>query len=193
MAGTSGGSESEGDSRQGETSKTTGMRMRTMISSNTEKNRKTVIDLLNDPPSSWQKLFRTEGISETPSIEEVLSLLEETAGSNLSGERETRQDNPKSLKPPADVRKDAIKGFILSHQNNYPSWKGIGLARAVQLATQDKIWLHSGERMAAFFKRNQYYKSQKGFGDDQNPSKSYLAWLNWGGNAGEKWVKDLDL
>lgn len=164
-----------------------------MISSDLKKNRETVNELLQDPPSSWIKVFKSEGISENPSIEEVLSLLEETAGSNPSSERKTTSDNPKSLKPPSDVRKDAIKGVILSHQNNYPSWKGIGLARGIQLATQDKIWLHSGERMAAFFKRNQYYKRQNGFGDDQNPSKSYLAWLNWGGDAGEKWVEDLDL
>ena len=168
------------------------MRVR-KVSSDIGENKKTVKELLKDPPSSWRKLFKNEGISETPTIEEVLSLLEETAGSNLSGERETSEENPKSLKPPASVRKDAMKGVILSHEHNYPSWKGIGLARAIQLATQDKIWLHSGERMAAFFKRNQYYKSQKGFGDDKNPSKSYLAWLNWGGDAGEKWVEKLDL
>jgi hypothetical protein len=78
---------------------------------------------------------------------------------------------------------------LLSYENNYPSWKGIGLARAIQLATQDKIWERSRDRMSAFFSRNQYYKRQKGFGDDDSPSKSYLAWLNWGGDAGEKWVE----
>ena len=183
----------EGASRRSEGSGDDKAMWMRSVSSDLQKNRKTIKDLLKDPPSSWKKLFKSEGISETPTIEEILSLLEETAGSNVSGERETSSENPKSLKPPAQVRKDAIKGVLLSHIHNYPSWKGIGLARAIQLATQDKIWKHSGERMAAFFKRNQYYKSQTGFGDDEKPSKSYLAWLNWGGDAGEEWMNKLDL
>ena len=32
---------------------------------------------------------------------------------------------------------------------------------------------------------------RKGFNDDKNPSKSYLAWLNWGGDAGFDWSKRI--
>lgn len=179
------GADSRGTGEEG-----TGLWLRT-VSSSPAKNRQTIQELLKNPPKSWQKLFREEGLSANPSIEEILSMLDETAGSNPSGEMETDSDNPKNLKPPAGVRKDAMKGVLLSYENNYPSWKGIGLARGVQLATQDQIWRRSADRMSAFFKRNQYYKDQTGFGDDANPSKSYLAWLNWAGDAGEKWVQSL--
>ena len=144
--------------------------------------------MLQNPPSSWRKMFKSEGISETPSITEVLSLLDETAGSNVSFERDTSSENPKTYKPPKKVRDEAMKGIILSYENNYPSYKGIGLARAIQLATQDYIWEKSVERMQAFFKRN---KRSETMGSDTNPTKSYMAWLNWGGRSGMEWVLNL--
>jgi hypothetical protein len=83
------------------------------------------------------------------------------------------------------VRQEAMQGIRLSHENNYPSYKGIGLARAIQLATQEKIWKRSVERMQAFFKRNARFKNSK------SPSKSYLSWLNWGGSSGQEWVSKI--
>jgi len=81
-----------------------------------------------------------------------------------------------------------MKGIVLSYENNYPSYKGIGLARAIQLATQDSIWERSVERMQAFFKRNQRFETM---GSESNPTKSYMAWLNWGGRSGMDWVFNL--
>jgi len=147
-----------------------------------------ITKMLKSPPSSWRKMFLQEGISETPTISQVLSLLDETAGSNISLERDTSSNNPKNFVPPESVRKEAMKGIRLSYENNYPSYKGIGLARAVQLATQPTIWLTSAERMNAFFKRNQRFES---LGSDSNPTKSYLAWLNWGGSSGRDWVNKI--
>ena len=126
--------------------KETGMRMRAVDNSDQksehdqDSNKKEINKLLKDPPKSWRKMFIEEGISETPSISEVLSLLEETAGSNPSLERDTGTNNPKDLTPPDKVRSEAMKGIRLSYEFNYPSYKGIGLARAVQLATQPTIW-----------------------------------------------------
>ena len=134
-------------------------------------------------------MFIQEGISETPTINQVLSLLDETAGSNVSLERETSESNPKVYIPPQSVRKEAFKGVELSYKNNYPSYKGIGLARGIQLATQDKIWKNSINRMNAFFKRNKRYETLRGFNDDENPSKSYLSWLVWGGSSGRDWAE----
>ena len=154
-----------------------------------ENNKKEIVNLLKNPPKSWEKLFKEEGINAT--ITGILSLLESTAGGNESLETETSSSNPKDYVPPDKVREEAMKGIRLSHKFNYPSYKGIGLARAVQLATQPTIWKRSVDRMDAFFKRNARYQTLSGFGDDNSPSKSYLAWLNWGGTSGMKWSKSM--
>ena len=169
------------------------MRMRSLDNSSVNNNKKEINKLLKNPPKSWKKMFRSEGISETPTITEVLSLLGITAGGNPSSEATDSANNPKDLKPPSKVREEAMKGVLLSHEFDYPSYRGIGLARGIQLATQPTIWKNSAERMDAFFKRNARYESLPDFGNDENPSKSYLAWLNWGGSSGRDWVESLDL
>lgn len=136
-------------------------------------------------------MFLQQGISETPSISQVLSLLDRTAGENTSDERKTSDTNPKTFVPPNSVRKEAMKGIKLSYEHDYPSYNGIGLARAIQLAVEPNIWRHSVDRMKAFFGRNSRYETLAGFNDDVNPSKSYMAYLNWGGISGKKWVEKL--
>ena len=154
---------------------------------------KQIQELLKSPPASWRKMFRQEGISETPTIQQVLGLLHITAGGNESKENENVTGNAKDLVPPNKVREEAMKGINLSHKFNYPSYRGIGLARAIQLAIEPAIWHRSAMRMRDFFRRNQRYESYRGFNDDEHPSKSYLAWLNWGGDAGKKWIESLNL
>lgn len=147
--------------------------------------RKEIEALLASPPASWKKLFSEKGFGNKPSIEEFIKVcLGETAGGNASGEMQSGIVNEQI---PDAVREEALKGVRLSHQHNYPSYNGIGLARGIQLATQDKIYVESQKRMCDFFNRNKRYKELKGFGNDTNPSKSYLAWLNWGGSSGYEW------
>lgn len=136
-------------------------------------------------------MFISQGLTETPTITQVLSLLDKTAGSNPSNERSTSTENPKDFQPPEKVRTEAMKGIQLSYEHNYPSYNGIGLARAIQLVIEPTIWKRSVERMSAFFKRNKRYEDMAGFNDDTNPSKSYLAYLNWGGKSGMKWVESI--
>ncbi len=144
-----------------------------------------VQEYLNKPPSTWQKLFASHGLPQHPTIDQVITtFLSKTAGGKDSHE----EDSQLIGDIPEQVREEALKGIRLSYTNNYPSYEGIGLARAIQLVTQDKIHSESKRRMCAFFSRNKRYQKMKGFGDDQRPSKSYLAWLNWGGNAGYDWA-----
>ena len=131
-------------------------------------------------------MFKQQGLKETPSITEILTLLDKTAGEKSSSERETSGDNPKDFTPPVSVRKEALRGIELSYKNDYPSYNGIGLARAIQLVTQEKIWKKSVERMNAFFKRNKRFES---LGDEN--SKSYMAYLNWGGKSGQEWASSV--
>jgi len=149
--------------------------------------RKEIQQLINTGPSSWRKMFKQQGLSETPKVKDVLeTLLEKTAGGQDAGPR-----GEAKYRPPQAVRKEAMKGIRLSHQFNYPSYNGIGLTRAIQLVVMDKIWERSINRMYKFFTRNQRYKSYKGFGDDKNPSRSYLSWLVWGGDSGYEWSKKM--
>lgn len=143
---------------------------------------------LKNPPNSWRKMFREQGIPETPTIKQVLSLLSKTAGGYESLETETSSSNPKTYKPTKAVRDAAMKGIRLSYKHNYPSYNGIGLARAIQLAVEPTVWKRTIERMSAFFGRNKRYENLSGFNNDTNPSKSYLAWLNWGGTPGRDWA-----
>lgn len=46
------------------------------------------------------------------------------------------------------------------------------------------------KRMKSYFARHKVDKRAKNFGDDENPSAGYIAWLLWGGDAGRDWVKE---
>lgn len=143
--------------------------------------------LINTGPSSWRKMFKSQGLSETPKVRTAIEkLLSKTAGGNLAGPK-----GEAKYRPPQSVRNAAMKGIRLSHENNYPSYNGIGLARAMQLVIMDEIWERSVDRMYKFFSRNQRYKNYIGFGDDQNPSRSYLSWLVWGNDPGYNWSKKV--
>jgi hypothetical protein len=143
-----------------------------------------VQQLLDTAPPSWRRAFRSYALPARPSVHEVVDvMLEQTAGGQDAGPR-GRQGRV----PPVPVRAAAFKGLVLSHREDYAGWDGIGIARAVQLAIEPTIWPRSIKRMRGFFGRNRRYRSYRGFGDDRNPSKSYMAWLNWGGDPGARWV-----
>ena len=84
-----------------------------------------------------------------------------------------------------------MKGLKLSHEFNYTSSSGIGLARAIQLAVCPVIWERSVSRMRNYFTRHKIDNLGRNFGNDKDPSNGYMAWLNWGGDPGEKWVSNL--
>jgi hypothetical protein len=43
--------------------------------------------------------------------------------------------------------------------------------------------------MKGYFARHRGDKKAKGWGDNNNPSPGYIAWLLWGGDAGDRWAK----
>ena len=149
--------------------------------------RKEVQKLLDNPPPSWQGLFKKYGLPEHPTPDQVIgTILEYTPTGRKYGEKGSSR-----YKPPASVRKAAMKGLKLSHEFNYTSSSGIGLARAIQLAVCPVIWERSVIRMRNYFTRHKIDKLGRNFGNDKDPSNGYMAWLNWGGDPGEKWVSDL--
>jgi hypothetical protein len=152
-----------------------------------ESNRKRIKQLLATAPKSWQKMFVSKGLPAKPKnidqvIEKLLSLTPTERSSGPTGQ--------KAHTPDACTRREAMKGLELSHRDNYTSASGIGLARAIQLATWPKIWDRSVRRMDAYFTRHDKDQNARNFGNDDNPSRGYLAWLNWGGYCGLDWAKE---
>lgn len=64
----------------------------------------------------------------------------------------------------------------------------VGVARARDLSNKRDLSDDTVKRMHSYFSRHEVDKKGKGFGDDSNPSAGYIAWLLWGGDAGQKWA-----
>jgi hypothetical protein len=127
--------------------------------------------MLDDPPPSWVAAFRYHGLPTRPDVEDVVeTMLEETAGGNDAGPR-----GKKNVFVPPDVASTALRGLKRSWREDYAGWNGIGLARAVQLATQPKIWQRAQRRIVAYLLRHQATRGQP-------------AWDNWGGEAAFRWL-----
>ena len=64
----------------------------------------------------------------------------------------------------------------------------IGVARARDL--KNRVHLSPGtiKRMVSFFARHEIDKRAKNFGNEENPSAGYVAWLLWGGDEGRAWA-----
>ena len=67
----------------------------------------------------------------------------------------------------------------------------IGVARARDLKNRKTLPDETIKRMVSYFARHKIDKRAKNFGDDDNPSPGYIAWLLWGGDAGQDWAKQL--
>ena len=161
-----------------------------------EANRREVEEMLKHPPGDWRVQFQSGGsqLRQTgqPSTKELtregaLRVLGITAGGNRSSDKARG-----SRRVPADVREEAMHGLRLSHANNYGAWNFIGIARAIQLATEPGVPTSTVDRMSNYFTRHAKDKRSANFGNERSPSRGYMAWLNWGGDAGQRWVSGAD-
>jgi hypothetical protein len=162
------------------------------LSSSVTANRAEIEEMLRTAPSDWTRQFNSSleklnslGVDTQVSdpVDRAMLPLRITAGGNRSG------DVPRgSSVVPEDVRKEAMHGLRLSHANNYGAWDFIGIARAIQLATQPGVPGTTKSRMQNYFSRHRRDKLGGGWGSERSPSRGYMAWLNWGGDAGLKWV-----
>ena len=146
-----------------------------------------VQELINTAPSSWRTMFARYNLPTRPTVKQLIeTVLEYTPSMRRYGDR---GDN--IYEPPDPVRAAALKGLELSHANNYTSASGIGLVRAMQLVVEPTIWSRSVQRMSRYFDRHEVDKNARNFGNDADPSRGYMAWLNWGGNPGQAWADRL--
>ena len=100
--------------------------------------------------------------------------------------------------PPQAVRDAAMKGLRLRKLRETqgvsvdprtgmgPGGMWIGVGRAIQLATADRIPPRDVRRMAAYHRRHKSDKRGAGFGDEMHPSNGYVAWLLWGSDVGDE-------
>ena len=151
--------------------------------------------MLRTMPPAWKKQYRlgrkTLAKNGGPSLpendptpEQVVELLANTAGGH-SDIDVARGDQ----RVPKDVRDAAMHGLRLSYENNYGGWEFFGIARAIQLATVPAIPMRSRQRMNRYLSDHRKDQFAPNFGNDENPSAGYMAWLNWGGDPAYEWVR----
>lgn len=93
--------------------------------------------------------------------------------------------------PPQAVQRAAEKGLELRRQFNRGGTE-IGVARARDLSNGKRIPPETINRMLSYFARHEIDKDAENFGNDENPSPGYIAWLLWGGDPGYAWVKRIE-
>jgi hypothetical protein len=67
------------------------------------------------------------------------------------------------------------------------------MMRARRLADRHPVSFRDLIAMSAYFAGHAIDKNSKShvWGDDENPSAGYIAWLLWGGDAGKDWADDM--
>ena len=140
--------------------------------------------MINSAPPKWKAMFKAKVGKVKPTVDEAIHAILNLTPSGA----EYGPTGSKRWAVPAAVKADAIKGVRLSFRENYTSASGIGLARAMQLATWPKVWDRSIDRMYGYFDRHISDTESATFGDDRNPSNGWMAWLNWGGTPGYEWA-----
>ena len=96
---------------------------------------------------------------------------------------------PIDLTPPALVAKAAEKGLKLREKFGRGG-TDVGVRRAEQLSRRESVSAADIEAISSYFKRHSVDKDAKAhdWGDESDPSAGYIAWLLWGGDAGERWA-----
>jgi hypothetical protein len=71
----------------------------------------------------------------------------------------------------------------------------VGRTRARQLAEGEEVSDDVVRKMQAYFARHAVDKDATGFshGEDGFPSPGRVAWDAWGGDAGERWVRTIEV
>ena len=96
------------------------------------------------------------------------------------------------MKPPAIVAKAAAKGIKLREKFGRGGTE-VGLRRAYQLSARDTVTAKDVMAISSYFKRHKVDQDAAAhdWADDSDPSAGYIAWLLWGGDAGERWADRL--
>ena len=97
-----------------------------------------------------------------------------------------------SMVPPAAVAAAAKKGLALRERFGRGG-TDVGVRRAEGLAARHAVSADDVVHISSYFARHAVDKEAKAhdWGDDDDPSAGYIAWLLWGGDAGRDWADGL--
>lgn len=92
-------------------------------------------------------------------------------------------------KPTAKMVANAKHGLELREKFNRGG-TDVGVRRAEQLAAREPLDEADIKSMHSYFARHEVDKESKShdWGDENDPSAGYIAWLLWGGEEGKTWV-----
>ena len=92
--------------------------------------------------------------------------------------------------PTEAMAKEAERGLAMRKEFNRGGTE-VGVARAVQLVSRERLSPRTVRRMHSFFSRHEVDKRAEGFrqGEEGYPSAGKIAWLLWGGDAGQTWAR----
>ena len=94
--------------------------------------------------------------------------------------------------PPAGARAAARKAIKFKEDGKATgAGTAVGWTRARQLANGETLSLSTVKRMYSYFSRHEVDKKGKDWGSQSNPSKGYVMWLAWGGDAGYSWSRRI--
>ena len=95
-----------------------------------------------------------------------------------------------SFTPPPRVSLEAARGLMLRREFKRGGTV-VGIARARDLKNGRTLSPQTVKRMHSFFCRHQVDKRGRDFFNPARPSNGFIAWLLWGGDAGQDWAADL--
>ena len=91
--------------------------------------------------------------------------------------------------PPPEVAVAAERGLKLRTQFRRGGTMA-AIARARDLKNRRPLSEQTMRRMIRYFKRLKSESRAENFGNEENPSTGYIAWLLWGGDAGKAWAEE---
>lgn len=96
------------------------------------------------------------------------------------------------LTPPAKVAANARKGLELRERFGRGG-TDVGVKRAEGLAAREPLPEADVAHVSSYFARHEVDRNTHThkWGDDEDPSAGYIAWLLWGGDEGRHWVDGL--
>ena len=92
--------------------------------------------------------------------------------------------------PPAAVAACARRGLELRRRFRRGGTE-VGVARAEQLIARRPISARDIKSMYSYFARHAVDRRAARWGDEDDPSAGYVAWLLWGGDEGRAWIGPL--
>jgi HK97 family phage portal protein len=115
---------------------------------------------------------------------------EYVCGKWAQSEDESKAESDVNLKPTEEMAREAQRGLDMRKEFNRGG-TAVGVARARQLINRDNLSPSTVRRMNSFFARHEVDKRAEGFrqGEDGYPSAGKIAWLLWGGDAGQSWAR----